>query len=115
MSNVNDRLQKKLDSLKYHGNLSTDTVNKMSEMRAKIYALAGDIFELGESHETNEAFTHLETAQMFINKHLCLIDPQAVKEDIKVLYSIEEEGEPEKENCCNGKSCDESPEAPAAA
>lgn len=85
MDKLNEQNAKKLESLKYHGNLSPNTVEQMSKFRAKVYALAAEVLALGGSRETSEAFTCLENAQMYINKHLCMIDPQAVKEDIKEL------------------------------
>lgn len=86
---MNERMRQKLESLKYHGNLSADTLEKMKYFRSKIYSLAQDVLELGESRETSEVFTLLESAQMYLNKHLCMIDPQAVKEEIWTEEDIE--------------------------
>jgi len=70
------------EKIKYHGNLSADTVQKMKEFRAKIYDAQLYIEGLGGSAELTLAFRHLQYALMMFNCHVCYVDPQAVKEDI---------------------------------
>lgn len=76
----------KQDSLKYHGNLSPETIAAMKSLRAKFIELAGGIEIIEEatkpSRETSAAFTHLEQSMSYLIKHLCLVDPQAVKEEV---------------------------------
>jgi len=72
----------KAETLKYHGNLSMKTVAKMKEARQKFIELATFVEDLGMSRELSEAFTHIETAQMYAIKHLCMVDEQAVLEEV---------------------------------
>lgn len=72
----------KTETLYYHGNLSASTVEKMKQFRKAIISLSMMLEEQGQSRELSEAFTHLESALMYINKHFCLVDPQAVKETL---------------------------------
>jgi len=71
----------KADTLKYYANLSTGTVEKMKTMRAKFVRLAQDIEALGGTRELSTCFTHIEEAQMYCMKALCMMDPQAVQEE----------------------------------
>lgn len=71
----------KAETLKYYSNLSSDTVAKMKQIRSAFIKLAAEVESLGNSRELSEAFTHIETAQMYAIKHLCMVDPQAVRED----------------------------------
>lgn len=80
---LSQRSAAKLNTLKYMSGLSEETQEKMKDIRASFYRLAAEVLALGESRETSEAFTHIEAAQAVTIKHLCLIDPQAVKEPIK--------------------------------
>jgi hypothetical protein len=73
----------KTDTLYYHGNLSEQTVARMKEYRLATIKLSTLLESFGESRELSLAFTHLESAQMYVNKHLCWVDPQAVKELIE--------------------------------
>jgi hypothetical protein len=72
----------KSDTLLYHSNLSADTVFNMKRMR-KLFFLTGQCIEkLGSTRELSEAFTHLETAQMYVMKALCMLDDNAVLEPL---------------------------------
>lgn len=73
----------KAETLLYHGGLTPETVVKMKEVRKKFVQLAQDIEHLGSSRELSEAFTHIETAQMYAIKHLCMVDPQATLESLE--------------------------------
>jgi hypothetical protein len=72
----------KSDTLLYHGNLSSETVAKMKECRAKFIELSRYVEALGSSREVSLAFTGIEHAQMLAIKHLCMVDPQAVLESV---------------------------------
>lgn len=72
----------KTETLKYHGNLSPETVAKMKESRKAFIELSKKVEELGNSREASLAFTHIETAQMYAIKHLCMVDPNAELEDL---------------------------------
>lgn len=72
---------KKSETLKYYGNLSPDSVNKMKEARRVFITTAQFVESLGESRELSAAFTAIEHALMLVNKHICVRDPQAVQED----------------------------------
>lgn len=72
----------KTETLKYHGNLSSETVAKMKEVRKAFITLSALVESLGNSREISTAFTHIETAQMYAIKHLCMVDPQAVLESL---------------------------------
>lgn len=73
----------KSETLKYHGNLSAETVEKMKRTRRLFIDLAKEVEALGSSRELSTAFTHIETAQMYTIKHLCMVDEQAVLEDLE--------------------------------
>lgn len=73
----------KSETLKYHGNLSAETVEKMKETRKKFIELAEFVESLGGSRELSVAFTNIETAQMYAIKHLCMADPQATLESLE--------------------------------
>ena len=72
----------KTETLYYHANLSPETVAKMKETRKAFITLAAMVEEMGKSRELSEAFTHIETAQMYAIKHLCIVDTGAVLEVI---------------------------------
>jgi hypothetical protein len=93
----------KADSLLYHGNLSQETVQKMKEIRAKFVRLARDIELLGYSRETSTCFTHIETAQMYAIKHLCMVDPQAVREPCEDYAQEFMDSLESQEGCCSSK------------
>ena len=75
-------MKTKADSLKYHGNLSAETVAEMKRVRKLFIDLAQVVEDLGTSRELSTAFTHIESAQMYAIKHLCMVDPQAVLETV---------------------------------
>jgi len=94
MSKLSERQQQKLDTLKYRSNISPDTQANMKGLRAKYYALAEEILSLGDTRETSEAFTLLETSLQFAIKQWAISDPDSVPEPI------------EGRECC-GNSCDQ--------
>jgi hypothetical protein len=71
-------INSKADSLQYIGGFTSETVEKMKEVRAAFVAIARMIEQLGTSRELSEAFTHIETAQMYAIKHVCLAAPEGV-------------------------------------
>ena len=75
--------ENKSDTLFYHGNLSPETVAKMKETRKAFVDLARKIEALGSSRELSEAFTHIETAQMYAIKALCMFDDGSVLERLE--------------------------------
>ena len=74
----------KSETLLYHGNLSSETVEKMKECRGKFIQLAEYVESLQSpmNRELSLAFTHIETAQMYAIKHLCMVDPESVLEKL---------------------------------
>jgi len=74
----------KSETLLYHGNLSAETVQKMKEVRKSFVNLAQMVESLQSpmTREMSLAFTHIETAQMYAIKHLCMADPEAVLENV---------------------------------
>jgi len=72
-------MNSKSDTLLYVTSISGETQLKMADIRAKFVRLAQEIEGMGISRELSEAFTHIETAQMYAIKHLALVDPQGVK------------------------------------
>lgn len=72
----------KTETLKYHGSLSPDTIQKMKEVRKAFIVLSEQIEALGNSREVSVAFTHIETAQMYAIKHLCMADTGSVLEEL---------------------------------
>lgn len=110
MTKLSPNSQLKLDSLKYHGNLSPDTIQGMKEIRAEFYNLAEKVLALGDSRETSTAFTHLQEALFFTNAHFCYTDDQAVKEEILGREECQ------KNPCCGEDPCIlTEPEYPTAA
>ena len=73
----------KTDTLYFRQNLSSGTIAVMKNFRKLFIMLSNSIELLGESRELSLAFTHLEQSQFYVNKFLCLIDPQATKEEIE--------------------------------
>jgi hypothetical protein len=71
-------INRKSDSLQYVSGFSPETVEKMKEVRAAFVRLARLVEDLGSSRELSEAFTHIETAQMYAIKHVCLAAPEGV-------------------------------------
>lgn len=72
----------KSETLKYHYGMTAETVSKMEESRKKFYEFAQYIESIGASRELSIAFTNIETAQMYVMKHLCLADPEAKRKDL---------------------------------
>jgi hypothetical protein len=91
---LSERSKAKLDTLKYVSGLSAESLEKMKDIRAGFFKLAAEVLALGDSRETSEAFTCLETGLMFAIKHVCLVDAGALKEGIK--------------GCCEGTECESS-------
>lgn len=71
-------IKSKSESLQYISGFNADTVEKMKEVRAAFVKLAQYVEALGNSRELSEAFTHIETAQMYAIKHVCLAAPEGV-------------------------------------
>jgi hypothetical protein len=72
----------KSETLKYHQGMTSETIVKMEESRKKFYEFAQYLESLGSSRELSIAFTNIETAQMYVMKHLCLVDPEATRKDL---------------------------------
>lgn len=71
------------ESLYFRQNLQTSTIEKMRQYRKATIELSKMLESFGESRELSLAFTHLEAAQMYANKALCLLDTEAVKEALE--------------------------------
>jgi hypothetical protein len=78
-----DRYPTKTSTLRYHSNLSDETLEKMKVVRATAIAFSSVVEGMGSSAETTLAFRHIEQALMYAIKHLCLIDPQAVLDPVR--------------------------------
>lgn len=69
------------DSLKYYSNLDKQSVERMKQCRRKFIEVARYVEESPPSRERSLCLTHIESAQMYMMKHLCMIDPQAAQDD----------------------------------
>lgn len=69
----------KTDNLRYINNLEAATTDRMGKYRNMFIELSRLVEVLGESRELSLAHTHIEQALMYTIKHLCLVDPQGVK------------------------------------
>lgn len=70
----------KTETLYCVGNLSKETMEEVEKVREMFITLADFVEKLGSSRELSESFTHIETAQMYAIKHLCLEERKRQKE-----------------------------------
>jgi len=74
----------KTDSLHFRirTGISPTAIEKMKKIRKAFIAVSEVVETLGTSRESSLACTHIQSAFSALIKHICLTDPEAVKEEL---------------------------------